>query len=94
MKEEGIHRVVFYDAGDVMEVAYPLAQSVGLQVIGIVDDDPGRSGLQKGDLVVGSPDCIGRLEPDAVVITTFRHASEIQAKISAGAQWAIKMLEL
>lgn len=82
LKGEGSCRLLLYGAGDVMEVTLPLAKAMGLQVIGIVDDDPRKQGSRRGDLTVLQPDAINRLEPDAVLITTFRHASEIRERIA------------
>ena len=66
-----ITRVVFYGAGDMMEAAYRLAKVVGVDVVGVVDDDGTKHGLLIEDgLVVKPPSAINELEPDAVVITT------------------------
>jgi DNA-binding Lrp family transcriptional regulator len=88
--DSGVKRVVFYGAGEVMEVTYPLAQSVGLEVVGLVDDDPERQGERKEDLVIRSPASLPELAADAVLITTFRHAATIQSKIGR----SVQLLEL
>lgn len=94
LKRKGVERVVFYGAGDVMEIAYPVAHTMGLTVIGVVDDDPGKHGSLKDRLVVQPPGMINTLEPHAVVITTFRHAREIQRKIDPSLRSVIQVWEL
>jgi DNA-binding MarR family transcriptional regulator len=87
IRRGGVKRVVFYGAGEVMEVAYPLAAHVGLEVVGVVDDDPGKQGLGRVPVSIGAPESIVDLAPDAVVITTFRHAGLIlrrAASVRAG----------
>ena len=85
---------MFYGAGEVMEAAYGLAKAVGLQSVGVVDDDGTKHGATKGGLVVEPPAAINRLEPDAVVIMTFRHAREIQLKIDPALRSSIQVWEL
>jgi len=94
LKRRGARRVVFYGAGEVMEATHGLAKAVGLEVVGVVDDDVAKQGLTKGGLVVRSPASINSLGPDAVVITTFRHAREIESKVDRGLPSSIMMWEL
>ena len=94
IQRSGVKRLVFYGSGDVMEVTFALATSLGLEVIGLVDDDPAKQGTTRGAMVVEPPVSIGDLEPDAVLITTFRHAREIRGKIDPGLHWSILVLEL
>ena len=94
LKGRGVKRVVFYGAGDVMEATYRVASGVGLQVVGVVDDDVTKRGRQKGGLVVRPPSAINELEPDAVLITTLRHAEEIQLKMDASLPSSVEVWEL
>ena len=90
-----VTRVVFYGAGEIMEATYRLAKVVGLQVVGVVDDDAAKHGsLIEDGLVVKPPAAINQLEPDAVVITTIRHARDIQLKIDAPLRSSIQVWEL
>jgi len=81
LQRHGVRRVVFYGAGDVMEATHRLATALGLKVVGVVDDDVAKRGLTRAGLVVQEPATINRLAPDAVVITTFRHARAIRGKM-------------
>jgi hypothetical protein len=94
LKSRGVMRVVLYGAGDVMEATCRVAQGVGLQVVGVVDDDATKQGLRKGALVVEPPSAINELEPDAVLITTLRHAEEIQVKMDASLRASVELWEL
>ena len=82
LRTRGVERVVFYGAGDVMEATNRVASGVGLQVVGVVDDDPTKQGQRKGGLVVSAPSAINELEPDAVLITTLRHAEDESLRAS------------
>ena len=94
LKDRGVRRVVFYGAGMVMEATHRVASGVGLDIIGVVDDDAAKQGLRKAGLVVGPPRAINELRPDAVLITTFRHAEEIHLKIDASLRAAVEVREL
>ena len=94
LNKRGVKRVVFYGAGEVMEATYRVAREVGLDVIGVVDDDTTKQGVRKGGLVVGPPRSINDLRPDAVLITTVRHAEEIHMKIDASLRSSVEVREL
>lgn len=83
IRDLGIRRVVFYGAGDIMDVTFPLAESLGFKVLGVVDDDLEKHGMRRHGWVVGPPERIPQLEPCAVLITTFRHADEIRSRLGA-----------
>jgi DNA-binding MarR family transcriptional regulator len=93
LRDEGLERVVCYGAGEVMELVRPLAESHGLRVVGVVDDDPEKQG-RWGAVDVASPDSIGATDADAVVITTFRRAGEIRARLAVGATSALRVVDL
>ncbi len=90
----GIRRLVFYGSGEVMELTLPLAELQGLEVVGLVDDDPAKHRILRGDLEVQPPDAIPSMEPDAVLITTFRHADEIKEKMDPEGRSGMPVLEL
>ena len=94
LRSRGVERVVLYGAGDIMEATTRVASGVGLRVIGVVDDDPTKQGHRKGGLVVSAPSAINELEPDAVLITTFRHAEEIQVKMDESLRSSVEVWEL
>lgn len=94
LREAGAERVVFYGAGDVMEVVRPLAEVLGLRVVGVVDDDPAKQGATRGSVTVSPPGSIAEVAPDAVVITTLRHAEEIRRRLGLDASSTLRVVEL
>ena len=94
LKKKGIRRLVFYGSGEVMELTLPLAEAQGFEMVGVVDDDPAKHGISRWGLAVGPPDAVLFLEPDAVLITTFRHADEIREKIPPAVRSAMPVVEL
>lgn len=94
LKEMGMLRLVFYGSGEVMELTLPLAEAQGLEVVGLVDDDPAKHRISRGGLDVRPPDAVPSLEPDAVLITTFRHAGEIKEKMDPEVRLGLPVMEL
>jgi len=94
LKNRGLNRVVFFGAGDVMDATCRVALEVGLEVIGVVDDDPAKQKMDRAGIAVESPQSINQLRPDAVLITTFRHVDEIQLKIDPALRASVQVLEL
>lgn len=96
LERQALRRVAFYPAGEVMELTLQLTENLGveLDVVGIVDDDPRMKGVVKGTMVVRSPDALLAMEPDVVLITTFRHAEEIRNKIPMKVRSAMRIREL
>jgi DNA-binding MarR family transcriptional regulator len=90
----GVESVVFYGAGEVMEVARPLAEALGLRVIAVVDDDPAKQGRSLGFLVVQAPASISETGADGVVITALRHAAEIRSRLSREVPAGIEVVDL
>lgn len=83
IRSAAIQQAAFYGAGEVMEVALPLAPEAGLDVVAIVDDDPARHGQHPmGPIVVGPKD-LDQITMDGLVITTFRHAPAIRRTLEA-----------
>lgn len=73
----GIRRVVLFGAAETAELVYNAAKETGIEVIGIVDNDPQKHGKKLGDLVIMPPSAIPLLRPEAVLITSFGHMDEI-----------------
>ena len=81
LKRCGAKRIVFYGADDVMEATHRLTKALGLEVVGVVDDDVAKHGMLKTGLVVTGPASIRKLAPDAVLVTTLRHSREIELTV-------------
>ena len=94
LRDQGADRLVFYGAGRVMEVALPLARGLGIEVVGIVDDDPDKQGMMRGGLRVRPLSEIEELLPATVLITTYRHAEEIRAGLADNVNDEVEVVEL
>jgi DNA-binding MarR family transcriptional regulator len=94
LREQGAQRVAFYGAGGLVDVAFPLAQAAGLELVGVVDDDPVKHGTRRGELTIAEPASLGRVAPDALVITSIRHADRIRGRIASFLPAGIQVVEL
>lgn len=90
----GVRSLIFYGAGDVMEVSVPLAEELGLEVVGAVDDDPAKIGTRWAGVQVRSPDCLREMDSDAVVIASYRHSGEIEDRLDGGLPSGARVLQL
>ena len=81
LRRRGIRRVVCYGAGEILDVALTSARAVGLEVAGAVDDDVRKQGTRRDDVRILAPSALAELDPEAVIITTFRHARLIRERI-------------
>jgi DNA-binding Lrp family transcriptional regulator len=79
----GVRNVVFYGAGEIMDIALKSAPGLGLCVVGAIDDDVDKQGLQRAGVRIHAADKLDSLHADAVLITTFRHARQIGDRIRA-----------
>ena len=77
LSKEGVRRVVYYGAGEVMEVAYITLHETPLELVGIVDDDTAKQGKRMFGLVIQAPEHMNELNPDAIVVTSRRFGDEI-----------------
>ncbi len=90
----GMRRLVLYGTGEVMDVALSLALTLGLEVVGIVDDDPMKQGEGRGGMTVQSPGAIRNLDPDAILLTGFHPPGEIRERMGNGLAFSLPVLEL
>ena len=82
LKSRGVHRVVFYGAGEIMEVTQKCAGELGFEVLAAVDDDSEKHRALANGLPILPPSELWTFQPEAVLITTFRHAAEIRNRIA------------
>jgi DNA-binding MarR family transcriptional regulator len=94
LRSSGLTRVVFYGAGEIMEVALHLATRAGIEVVAIADDDPSRHGVNEEGVEIVSGDAVSGIAADAVVITTYRHADAIRARLGACGMSCCPVVEL
>jgi FlaA1/EpsC-like NDP-sugar epimerase len=80
--EEGIRRAVLFGAGETAEIIYNASQSLKLEIIGIVDNDPAKQEKIFGNLIIKSPHCIEEMKPDGVIIASVGRQDEIYKQIA------------
>lgn len=79
----GIRRVVYYGAGEVMEIAFLTLHETNLELLGIIDDDKEKQGKKMFDFVIRGPEGIKELKPDAVIITSMRYKDRIAQNLKS-----------
>ena len=83
---EGVRkRLVFYGAGDVAQIAYVVVANSNLKLVGVVDDE--RSGERFFGHRIESLSALrdrhlGECPFDALVVASFRHASQMTQKLA------------
>ncbi|UCF93720.1 MAG: winged helix-turn-helix transcriptional regulator [Desulfobacterales bacterium] len=92
--EEGIRSLVLFGAADTAEVVHAAIKLTPIVVIGVVDSDKAKQGRTFNGLVVQPPETLRRLEPDAVLITSFAWQEEIHAHIRQMVSNRIKVKKL
>ena len=93
-QNSGVSRVVFFGAAETGELVFNASNELGLEVIGIVDNDPERQGKTLGGMKIQSPDMIESLKPDAVIVTSFGHIEEIEEQVKYLEGYGIQVLRL
>jgi DNA-binding Lrp family transcriptional regulator len=81
--KEDIKRVVYYGAGEVMEVAFVTLHETDLELLGIIDDDKDKQGKKMFSFTIQGPESIKELKPDAVIITSIRYRDRIMQNLRA-----------
>ncbi|MFA5094179.1 MAG: winged helix-turn-helix transcriptional regulator [Candidatus Omnitrophota bacterium] len=83
ISKEGYRKVVFYGAGEVMEVAFVICHESGMELLGIIDDDPQKQGTKKFNYIIGGVDKIKELKPEAIIVTSIRYKDKIVKNINS-----------
>lgn len=94
LKTEGIKRIVLYGAAETAEITMGAADIIGLEVIGIVDNDREKHDKEFFGLTVSAPEAIEMLRPDAIVITSSGHQDEIYKSVCQYESHGIKVRKL
>jgi FlaA1/EpsC-like NDP-sugar epimerase len=83
LSQAGHQRIIFYGAGEVLEVAFVIFNETNLRfmVTGVVDDDKDKHGKKTFGFVIQHPEVIKTLKPDAVLITSIRYRDEIMSNL-------------
>ncbi len=78
---EGIRSIALFGEAENAEVVHAALKDSPLTVTGIVDSDPGKQGTRFNGFVVGTPESLKEMNPDAILITSFARQEEIHGCI-------------
>ena len=78
---EGIRTIVLFGAAETAEVAHAAIKKTSLVMIGVVDSDKKKHGKPFNGLLIQPPEELKRIQPDAVLITSFARQREIEKSI-------------
>jgi len=77
ISSSGARRIVFYGAGEVMEVAFICLQETNLELMGIVDDSLDKQGKKIFGFTIGDMESVKLLKPEAALISSIRYKDRI-----------------
>ena len=75
------NRILFYGAGEVMEVAYICLEETNLELIGIIDDSNDKHGKKRFGFNIQAPELMKALNPDVILITSIRYKDNIMENL-------------
>ena len=78
-------RIIFYGAGEEAEIGYVCLQGVDLQLVGVVDDQPGKQffGLPVSSFDALSPCRLGDVPFDILVVMSFADETPIRRRLAS-----------
>ena len=68
LESDGVKRVVFYEAGDLAEIAYVSLKETSLELLGIIDDS--KSGETFLGFTIMPPSILKQLEYERIIVTS------------------------
>lgn len=81
ISKDGVKKIVYYGAGEVMEVAFVTLHETEFELLGIIDDDKDKQGKKMFGIAVSGMEGIKNLNPDAIIVTSIRYKDEITRRI-------------
>lgn len=82
LSAKGIHKVALFGASETGEVVLSALAETSLDVVAVVDNDPEKHGKAFKGHIICSPEVLGYIPIQAVVITSFGHQDEIYTQIA------------
>ncbi len=77
ISESGAKKIVFYGAGEVMEVAFVCLNDTDLKLVGIFDDSQDKQGKEVFGFMIKNPKSINLIKADAILITSICYKDAI-----------------
>jgi DNA-binding MarR family transcriptional regulator len=79
LESDGVKRVVFYEAGDLAEIAYVSLQETSIELLGIIDDS--LSGETFLGFTIMSSSILKQLEYERIIVTSVSSRDAIQESL-------------
>lgn len=92
--DEGIRTIALFGVAETAEVVHAAIKNTNLVIIGVVDSDCEKQGKPFNGLMIQPPEDLARINPDAVVITSFGRQEEIYASVKKLVDKAIEIKRL
>jgi len=73
----GVKRLIYYGAGEVMEIALICLHETDLELIAIIDDSKGKQGKRVLGFTIKDPESIKSLNAEAILVTSIRYKDKI-----------------
>ena len=77
----GVRRILYYGAGEVMEVAFICLNETNLELVGIIDDSPDKQGKRIFGFSIKPPEAVKGLSTEAILITSIRYKDRILERL-------------
>lgn len=78
----GIKRVAFYPFSETAEVAAALLEDLGLELVAVIDDDPGKQGARFRHLRIEPLEALREKQVEAVIVTTAVFRDKVMERIN------------
>lgn len=82
ISQEGIRRIVFYGADEIIEIIFAALHETNLELVGIIDDKKDKQGKRFFGFTVQNLDVLNQLIPDAIFVASDKDRDEINKKIN------------
>lgn len=79
----GVKRVAFYPMSETAEVAVEVLNSLGLELVAVIDDAPEKQGSRFRDLRIEPLDALRSSGAEAVIVTTAVFREKVTARLNA-----------
>ncbi len=94
LASDGIKRVLFFGAGDIGKMAIEVMEGHGIEILGVLDEDPSKVGKILHGVKIHSLDAVKSFDCDAVVVTSYRHSSQMSKRLKGKADRPIYVFTL
>jgi len=87
-------RVVIYPAGAVADLLLRVLGELDVEVVGVVDDDPGKQGSELLGYPIQDRSALERLDADVIIVATYRYGTKIAEQASDACSGRMRVIRL